>query len=311
MIKFELPHDKKTRPVVLGLGVFDGVHLGHRKIIRELVEMGKRTGATPVAVTFIPHPREILCAPPLPRLLLPPEERFKRLRVAGAEGIGVIAFSRRLADTPPQEFLDELLTIEPAVLGICVGSQWRFGRDGKGNTEFLAWMLRRRGIAFDAVPELRVNGSIVSSSGIRDAIASGDLAGASERLGTPPCLYGEVVTGCGIAGKKLDAPTANLRVDFGVLPPDGVYAGWTDLDGKRYVVVINIGFSPTFGGTAERRVECHLVGFSGDLYGRRLAVEIVIRLRAEQRFSSIGELERQIRADRKKAVELLSRMETV
>ena len=309
MIKFELPADKKTHPVVLGIGVFDGVHRGHRRMIRELVEMGKRTGATPVAVTFIPHPREILGAPPLPRLLLPPEERFRRLREAGAEGIGIIAFSKQLAATPPQSFIDELLTLEPVVRGICVGSRWRFGRDGKGDTAFLDAELRRRGIAFSAVPELQMNGAIVSSSSIRDAIASGDLAGASEMLGTAPCLYGEVVTGYGVAGKSLNAPTANLRVDFGVLPPDGVYAGWVDLAGQRFAAVTNIGFSPTFGGTAERRVETHLIGFSGDLYHRSLAVEIAVRLRPEQRFSSIGELERQIRNDRRQAFELLSRME--
>jgi len=310
MITFELPPDKKTRPVVLGLGVFDGVHLGHRRIIRELVEMGKRTGATPVAVTFIPHPREILGTPPLPRLLLPPKERFTRLREAGAEGIGIIAFSRRIADTPPREFIDGLLALEPEVRGLCVGSRWRFGREGKGDAEFLAEELSLRGIAFEAVPELRMNGAIVSSSGIRDAVASGDIAGASEMLGVPPRLYGEVVPGCGIAGKKLNAPTANLRVDFGVTPPDGVYAGRADIDGKRFAAVINIGFSPTFGG-AERRVECHLIDFSGDLYRRQLAVEIAVRLRDEQRFPSIGDLERQIRIDRKRAMELLSKTETV
>jgi len=309
MIKFELPADKKTHPVVLGIGVFDGVHRGHRRIIRELVEMGKRTGATPVAVTFIPHPREILGAPPLPRLLLPPEERLRRLREAGAEGVGIIAFSRKLADTPPQGFTDGLLTLEPAVRGICVGSQWRFGRDGKGDTSFLEGELHRRGIAFSAVPELQMNGTIVSSSGIRDAIAAGDISGASEMLGAAPCLYGEVVPGCGVAGKSLNAPTANLRIDFGVLPPDGVYAGWVVLDGKHFAAVTNIGFSPTFGGTAERRVECHLIGFSGDLYHRHLAVEIAVKLRSERRFSSIGELEKQIRDDCKQANELLSRME--
>ena len=123
-------------------------------------------------------------------------------------------------------------------------------------------------------------------------------------------MYGEVVPGRGVAGKMLNAPTANLRVDFGVTPPDGVYAGRADVDGKRLVAVINIGFSPTFGGSAERRVECHLVGFSGDLYRQRLAVEIAVRLRGERLFPSIGELERQIRADRKLAIELLSKTET-
>lgn len=306
MIRFELPIDKKACPVVLGLGVFDGVHQGHRKIIRELVEMGKRTGAVPVAVTFIPHPREILGAPPLPRLLLPPEERFRRLREAGAEAVGIIDFSRRIADTPPADFVEGLLTIEPPVRGVCVGLRWRFGREGKGDTRFLARELGRRGVDFAAVPELQLNGTVISSSGIRECIAAGDLAGAAEMLGTAPCLYGEVVPGCGVAGAKLHAPTANLRIEFGVLPPDGVYVGRVEVEGRRFAAVTNIGFSPTFGGTAERRVECHLIGFSGDLYRKRLAVEIAIKLRSERRFGSVEELGKQIRADRERAVELLS-----
>lgn len=307
MIRFELPTDKNTHSVVLGLGVFDGVHKGHRKIIRELVEMGKRTGAVPVAVTFIPHPREILGAPPpLPHLLLPPEERFRRLREAGAEAVGIIDFSRRLADTAPEDFVDKLLAIDPPVCGVCVGSKWRFGRGGKGDTAFLTREFQRRGIAFTAVPELQINGNVISSSGIRECIAAGDLAGAAAMLGAAPCLYGEVVPGCGVAGAKLHAPTANLRIEYGVLPPDGVYAGSVEIGGKLFAAVTNIGFSPTFGGTAERRVECHLVGFSGDLYRRRIAVELTARLRDERKFDSAEELAEQIAADRKQAFELLS-----
>ena len=296
--------------MVLGLGVFDGVHLGHRKIIRELLEMGERTAALPVAVTFIPHPREILGVTPLPRLLMPPEERCRRLREAGAEGIGVIDFSRRLADTPSAEFIVELLGNAPSVRGICVGSRWRFGRGGSGNTAFLAAELKRRGIAFSAVPELRMNGVIVSSSGIREAVAAGKLDAAEAMLGTPPCLYGEVEKGFGIAERELHAPTANIRVDFGILPPDGVYAGLAEVDGRKFAAVTNIGFAPTFGGTNERRVECHLIGFSGNLYRRRIAVELAAKLRGERKFASVSELAKQIAADREKALGLLSgRME--
>ena len=305
MIRFELSPDRRTPDVVLGLGVFDGVHQGHRKIIRALLEMGGRLGAVPVAVTFVPHPREILGAPPLPRLLMPPEERFKRLREAGAEGIGVIDFSRELADTPPAKFVSDLLKHSPPVRGICVGSRWRFGRGGCGDTAFLADELKRRGIAFDPVPELRMNGVIVSSSGIREAVAAGNIIAATEMLGTPPCLYGEVDYGFGIAARELHAPTANLRVDYGVLPPDGVYAGRTEVDGKAFPTVTNIGVAPTFGA-GERRVESHLIGFSGDLYRRRIAVELAAKLRDERKFDSAEELAEQIAADRRQALELLS-----
>lgn len=306
MLKLDLPSAGTDKPLVLGLGVFDGVHRGHRKIISELVAMGRRCGALPVAVTFIPHPREVLSAPPLPRLLLPPEERFRRLREAGAEGVGIIDFSRETADTPPEEFLAELLKTVPPVHGICVGSRWRFGRGGNGDTAFLAVELAKRDIAFDAVPELRMNGEIVSSSAIREAVAAGDIAGASDMLGTFPGLYGEVERGLGIAGSQLHAPTANIRVDFGILPPDGVYAGRTELNGKIFAAAINIGFAPTFGGMPERRVECHIIGFSGELHHRKIAVELVAKLRGERKFASVGELAEQIRSDRERALEILS-----
>jgi riboflavin kinase/FMN adenylyltransferase len=199
-----------------------------------------------------------------------------------------------------------LLRSDPPVRGICVGSKWRFGRGGDGDTKFLAAELARRNIAFNAVPELRMNGTIISSSAIREAVAVGDISFAADMLGVFPALYGEVESGFGIAGSELHMPTANIRVDFGILPPDGVYAGRTELDGKTFPAVINIGFSPTFGGTPERRVECHIIGFSGDLYRRKLAVELAARLRDERKFASAEELAKQIRLDRERALEILS-----
>ena len=302
MIRFELPPDKVFRSAVLGIGVFDGVHLGHRKIIRELAKMGQRIGAVPVAVTFMPHPREILGIPPLPRLLLPPDERFRRLREAGAEVIGVIEFSRQLAETSPGEFVEKLLELQPTVRGICVGSQWRFGRRGDGDTAFLAADLKKRNIAFDAVPEVQIDGSLVSSSLIREKIAAGRLDEAAVMLDAPPALYGEVVPGFQIAERALHAPTANLRLEYGILPPDGVYAGMTTLEDKLFPAVTNIGFSPTFGDSGIRRIETHIVGFSGDLYGRKLVVELFEKIRDEQKFSSVPALKKQIRSDCDKTI---------
>ena len=307
-MRFSFPEGRTTGAAVLGIGVFDGVHLGHRKIIAELVEMGRRFDAVPVAVTFFPHPREILCPDSPPRLLLPPDERMHSLHLAGAAKVNVIEFSEKTASTPPEVFLDELLAAHGDVRGICVGEHWRFGCCGSGDTNFLARELERRDIAFDAVPEVRIDGVVVSSSGIREAVAAGNIAKATEMLGDFPRLYGEVVPGQGIAARQLHAPTANLRVDFGVLPPDGVYAGWTTIGDEEFATVTNIGFSPTFGGGTARRVENHLIGFSGDLYRKRIAVKIAVKLREERRFASVGELERQIGADREQASNILSRM---
>ena len=308
-MRFSFPEGRTDKPVVLGIGVFDGVHPGHRKIVAELLEMGRKLDAVPVAVTFFPHPREILCPASPPRLLLPPDERVRRLHAAGAEKVEIIEFSAEAASTSPEVFLDELLAAHRAVRGICVGEHWRFGCGGSGDTKFLADALARRGIAFVAVPEVRIGGVIVSSSAIREAVAAGNISGAAEMLGELPCLFGEVEAGTGVAGSRLRAPTANLRVDFGVLPPNGVYAGWVEFDGNRFAAVTNIGFSPTFGGTAKRRVESHLIGFSGDLYGMRLVVQMAAFIRGERAFGKVEYLERQIRADREKTLELLSGVE--
>ena len=307
MVEFSFPEGRSTRAAVLGIGVFDGVHLGHRRIIAELCKMGRECDAEPVAVTFFPHPRAILCPASPPRLLLPPEERLRRLHAAGAKRVAVIDFSSAAAATPPEIFLDELLNSLGTVRGVCVGEHWRFGLEGKGDTAFLAREMARRGIRFEAVPEVRIGGDIVSSSGIRDATAAGELAEATNMLGALPCLYGEVEAGSGVAGTQLHAPTANLKVEFGVLPPDGVYATRCEVEGGSFAAVTNIGFSPTFGGTAERRVESHLIGFSGDIYRKKLTVKLVSRLRGEKKFTAVADLEKQIREDREKALELLSR----
>ncbi len=305
MIKLDLPSGIPAEAVVLGIGVFDGVHLGHRRIISEVVEMGRRTRALPVAVTFVPHPREVLGCPPPPRLLMPPEERLRRLREAGAAGVGIIDFSQSIAQTSPAEFVEALMATHPPVRGICVGAHWRFGRGGAGDTAFLAGELKRRGVAFKAIPELRIGNEIVSSSMIRDAIAAGDLRLASSMLGSSPKLYGTVECGHRLAGRVLHAPTANLHVEFGVLPPDGVYAVRAVAGGKVFPAVANIGLSPTFGDGNGRRVETHIPDFSGDLYRQKLEVEIVAKLRDEKRFTAPAELEAQIRADIVNAMRLL------
>ena len=306
MIKFDLPSDEPAGALVLGIGVFDGVHNGHRKIISELVEMGQRAGALPVAVTFIPHPREVLGPPPPPRLLMPPEVRIRRLREAGAAGIGIIGFSEQIAETTPREFIEALLTPQHQICGICVGSRWRFGRHGTGDAAFLSGELVRRGIAFNAVPEVRVGAEIVSSSMIREAIAAGDLAGAFSMLGSRPKLYGSVERGHRVAGSVLQAPTANLHVEYGVLPPNGVYVTRVAISGKNFPAVTNIGFAPTFGTGEDRRVETHIIGFSGDLYQQKLAVELVAKLRDEKTFASAADLKVQISADIDNAKRILS-----
>ena len=303
MIRYESNDGVPARDVVLGIGVFDG----HRRIISEVAELSRRTGALPTAVTFFPHPRTVLRPDSPPRLLLPPAERLRRLHEAGAGRVGIIDFSAAIAAMAPEDFVERILAGTPKVRGICVGVNWRFGRNGAGNTRFLGAALSRRGVEFRAVPELEMDGVIVSSSAIRDAIAAGELAVAERMMGSPACLYGEIEPGFHEATEILETPTANLRVDYGVLPPDGVYAAWAVVDGRRSPSVVNIGVSPTFDrGERIRRVEAHLLDFSGDLYRRSMSVELKRKLRDEIRFPSPAELKRQIAADRIQAEQVLT-----
>lgn len=285
--------------VVLGIGVFDGVHLGHRKLLAELTAMAERNDAVPVAMTFDPHPRAVLCPANPPRLLVSMPERCRLLREAGARIVATIRFSPEFAQLPPVEFLDRLLELPAEVRGICVGSNWKFGAHAAGDSELLTEYCRSHALDFVGVPELYCHGEPVSSSAIRRAIAAGKLDLAAELLGRRYTLSGIVEAGYHVAGTELKVPTANLRMSAGVFPPDGVYAvratpGGSD---RAYPAVVNIGFSPTFGWSDGRRIEVHLLGFSGNLYGQELTVEPLRYLRPERTFAGAEELRRQIEQD--------------
>ena len=296
LITFDAPLSGVRRPIVFALGVFDGVHIGHRKILTELLSLAGKYDALPAAVTFWPHPREILGleAPPL---LLPLEERRRLLRQAGAAVTGVIRFTEDFSRMEPETFLEQLLESTPSPLaGICVGSQWRFGRGGRGNQEIIRDFASRRGIGFVPCREVELEGQTVSSSAIRKCTACGELALARRMLGRPVRLFGKVGQGNQVAGSVLNAPTANLEVQYGVLPPDGVYAGRVLLEGNSHPCAVNIGLAPTFGVNI-RRVEAHLLDFSGCLYGKELELELFQYLREEKHFSSPESLMAQIGQD--------------
>lgn len=302
LIKFDAPLPGGNTPLVLGLGVFDGVHLGHRRIISEVLAMAKRHDAVPAAVTFHPHPRQVLCPDDPPRLLLPMTERRRLLREAGAQIVGVIEFDKKFAVTEPLDFLEALLhEREFRLAGICVGSRWRFGHFGAGDKEVIKRFSAANGVDFTPCEEVVIGGETVSSSAIRRAVAAGRIEHAGALLGRPPRLFGTVARGNGIAGSVLHAPTANLEISCGVLPPDGVYAGSIRIGSRNFPAAVNIGFSPTFGG-ADRRIEAHLLSFDGSLYGMELELELLSFIRHEQKFSSPEALRTRIRED-----ELLTR----
>lgn len=288
---------ERQLPVIAAIGVFDGVHLGHRKIISAAAVRAAETGAKVLALSFKPHPRELLNLSDPPKLLVSESDRWSLLRDAGADVCAFINFNAEVAALAPEDFLEELKNIPQLdIRGICVGSNWRFGRQGSGNRATLEKFCRRANWSLDAVPELEMDGITVSSSAIRTALADGELAKAENMLGRKVSLTGVVEHGFNIASRKLDAPTANLHLQYGVMPPDGVYAGSAVVDGINYPAALNIGVAPTFGNDM-RRIEIHLIGYAGDLYGRELSVKLHRFLRPERRFASPEELKKQIASD--------------
>jgi len=267
----------EPKPRAVALGTFDGVHLGHRRVLDAAIA----AGPTPTVVTFDPHPREALGYGV--ELLVPLERRLELLAEAGIEETLVVDFDLELAQLPPEAFAERVLRPLGTEV-VLAGSNFRFGRGRAGDLA----LLERLG--FDARPVPLVDG--VSSTRIRDLLRGGEVERAAKLLGRPPELAGTVVAG-DARGGTLGFPTANLRPESGVLVPGyGIYAGAAD--GRR--AAISIGTNPHYGGD-ERRIEAFLLDFAGDLYGERLTLELWQRLRDEQAFGSEAELVAQIDRD--------------
>jgi riboflavin kinase/FMN adenylyltransferase len=257
------------------------------------------TAAIPAAITFSPHPRAVLRQDENLSLLMPLEKRLEQLMSCGMEQCWQIRFTPELAAMSPDEFFRQLLESDRyEITGICVGENWRFGKNGRGDCDFLAEKCAELRIKFTAVPLVELHGMTISSSAIRLAISEGDLTNAAAMQNRSCRLYGEVCRGYHDATDKLACPTANLKLSGGILPPDGVYIAAVRLDGKRYRAAVNIGYSPTFRrDRQERRTEVHLLDFEGSLYGREIEVELLTYLRPEKTFSNSNELKEQIHMD--------------
>ena len=258
--------------------------------------------AVPLALSFTPHPRQLLTPEHTPPLLVSESARIRMLYAAGAQETAFIDFTPEVASLAPEDFL-QALADNPLfkIAGICVGEHWRFGKCGSGDGKILAEFCRRQHWSYSGIPEVECDGEIVSSTAMRRAAAAGELEKFHRLAGYPLTLSGVVEHGFAIAGSKLSAPTANLHCRYGILPPDGVYAGSAGVDGKIYPAAVNIGIAPTFQGNI-RRVEVHLIGFFGTLYGKELAVSLHRFIRPERRFASPDELRQQIASDIKNII---------
>ncbi|HBH02279.1 MAG TPA: hypothetical protein DDZ42_10230 [Candidatus Rokubacteria bacterium] len=282
-------------PTAVALGVFDGIHLGHRAILGRAVELARARGLEGVACTFDPHPMEVLQPGRAP---LPLTTLADRLALIGGTGITttvVIAFTREVSGMEPEAFVESVLLGVLRAREVVVGFNHRFGRAARGDARLLEALGPRLGLGVHVVPPTTVDGVGVSSSEIRAALAQGDLQRAARLLGRDYTVGGEVVHGAG-RGQSLGFPTANIRAELPLPLPAGVYVGRADIGSAAYTAVVNIGVRPTFGDSTSA-VEAHLLDFSGDLYGRRMRLTFLRRLREERRFPSVEALRAQIAVD--------------
>jgi riboflavin kinase / FMN adenylyltransferase len=291
---------------VLALGTFDGVHLGHQQVIGSAVAAARERGTRSVAVTFEPHPLEVLRPSAEPVLLTTLEERLALLSGLGLDVTLVIPFDQVFSRTPAQVWMDEILARRLQARSVHVGSSYTFGHLREGTARRLREWGRERAIAVTLVPAVLIDGEPVSSSRIRGALHEGLVDEAARLLGRDYSLRGRVEAGAG-RGRTIGFPTANLAVDSPrkILPREGVYATIVEAGGRRYGGATNIGRRPTFGGIG-LSVETYLLDFSGGLVGTPVVLHFVRRIREERAFPGPDALARQIDRDVAEVRELLA-----
>jgi len=282
---------------VLSLGAFDGFHLGHQLIVRRVVRMARSMGLRSAVLTFEPHPDVFLGKRNGAFVLSTLRERLDLLADHGLDACFVLEFDEELSSTPATAFLEEVLR-RLGVVALVLGGDAALGKGGVGGIGVVRSYLRSRGVLGLTVPEVTYRGVKLSSTLVRRFVGKGRLERVVELLGRPYFLDGEVVVGHRI-GSSLGFPTANLSFpEEKLLPPVGVYAGAAKLGDALFPAAVNVGFSPTFDkGLKGPEVEAHLLGVEGDLYGRRIRLFFLRRLRDERRFSSPSELARQMEED--------------
>lgn len=288
------------RPTVLTIGVFDGLHLGHQAIVRQVVERALLTDATPTLITFDPHPRQVLKPESAPPLLQTFAQKMEGLRLLGMQQVIVMNFTQALADISAEEFIEQFMHEALGAREVHLGKGFAFGRGRAGNIELLEAEAERLGFVAEEVPEVRIGHHRISSTMVRRLLQAGRVNQARRMLGRAYGVEGVVIEGRKL-GRTLAFPTANLAVENRVIPADGVYVTLALIDGIWHRSVTNIGRRPTIGLDVESKVETYVLDFDKDLYGQTIRIRFLHRLRGEKKFAGLDELKTQIARDRDKA----------
>lgn len=286
-----------SRKVCLAIGMFDGVHLGHQQVIRQAIADARQQEGLSVVITFDRHPNAVVAPGRVPPLIYTLNQKLRVIEALGVSATWLIHFDEAFSQKPAENFIGELVRDFGQIHSICVGSSFTFGYKRGGNVPLLQKLGAQLGFVTHGLAALSLDGQVVSSTRIRDAIRSGHLDAATQMLGRGYSLAGKVVAGDQL-GRKLGFPTANLDTAGLVSPPTGVYAVHAQVLGRSYRGAANIGFRPTLTNpTPQFRVEVHVLDFDGDLYGQEMEVTFVEKIRDEQKFPSLDALKAQIHQD--------------
>lgn len=282
---------------VMAIGVFDGVHCGHQKILHQIVKRARQHNGRALLLSFDPHPQKIISSGDAPPLLQTPRQRYDLLSDLGVHVLLKLPFTRRLSLMKPEEFAREIL-VKLGVREIHVGSNFRFGHRRSGDFSVLRQLGQKLGFDVHRTARVLFRGERISSTRIRNLISEGRVTLVKRLLGRPYQIQGTVVRGAG-KGKEIGFPTANLESENELAPATGVYCTRTRFNGQSYVGATNVGYRPTVYADTETTptIETHLLDFEGNLYGKPIQLEFCVRLRGERKYESVDALEKQIQLD--------------
>lgn len=297
---------KRLDYAVVTSGTFDGVHKGHQKILRRLIDVANSSHGESVLITFWPHPRMVLNKDPgFLKLINTMEEKQEMLREIGIGHLILIPFTTEFAQTTSEEFINKILIEAIGTKKLIIGYNHRFGKNREGSFESLLKNREKYGFNIEEIPKHEIDHIGISSTKIRKALAKGDISTADKYLGHPFQLNGLVIQGDKL-GRKIGFPTANLEIEemYKLIPADGVYAVNVKFEGHTYQGMLNIGYQPTVMGK-NRKIEVHIINFDENIYNKKLTISFVNKIRNVQKFESIDHLKHQLIRDREEVIKIL------
>jgi len=302
----EIERDEKT---VITLGTFDGIHLGHQRIFDAVIKKSRQLGGRNFLITFDPHPRKVIPGRNDVKLLSTLEEKITILENIGLENLFVIKFTREFSQQTPEQFVEKYLVKGIGLKEIVIGYDHHFGKGRDGDFELLQRLGQKFDFAVTLIPEYTVEGETISSTKIRNALLAGDVMKANKMLGRHYSFKGKVVKGDG-RGKDLGFPTANLSIENEdkLIPAKGIYASECIIDGKKYYGLLSLGSRPTFHTNGDVIPEFYIFDFKKDIYSKVLDVNLVEKIRDEEKFNSVEELISRMKMDEEAGKEILSKL---